>query len=265
MENNTKTEEEKNMLNGFRRMVIRSYITGYTLKKLRRKTPRIGYGINMDTPLDDLPYKLVKKIYSHYKEYLDDKRKFNKKVDKIVNSMTKTIKKESSKLNTLRSKMETIEESITDPDTLYIKYQKSGDTSGTQVSDVEKFAPGEVFVSNADPVKYGMIGGGNNVDGSSQASAISNPVGKGSSVSISEGVYFISGCFTYVPSSTLILDKYTNNPSNIIGLQVTESIVTSGTDATLVDNAQGVPNTSAPGANRYQISTTLIKEPIDIS
>lgn len=151
-----------------------------------------------------------------------------------------------------------------DPDTLYIKYQKSGDTSGTQVSDVEKFAPGEVFVSNADPVKYGMIGGGNNVDGSSQASAISNPVGKGSSVSISEGVYFISGCFTYVPSSTLILDKYTNNPSNIIGLQVTESIVTSGTDATLVDNAQGVPNTSAPGANRYQISTTLIKEPIDI-
>ena len=120
MENNTKTEEEKNMLNGFRRTFIRKYITGYTLKKLIRK---IGYGINIDTPLDDLPYKLVKKIYSHYKEYLDDKRKFNKKVDKMMDSMTKTIKKESSKLNTLRSKMKTIEESIADPDTLYIKYK----------------------------------------------------------------------------------------------------------------------------------------------
>ena len=123
LENNAKTEEDKKMLEGFRRTIIRRYITGYTLKKLRRKTPIIGYGINMDTPLDDLPYNLVKDIYSHYMEYLDDKRKFNKKVDKIVNSMTKTIKKESSKLNTLRSKMKTIEESITDPDTLYIKYK----------------------------------------------------------------------------------------------------------------------------------------------
>jgi hypothetical protein len=123
LENNAKTEEEKNMLNGFRRTFIREYKKGYTLKRLRRKTPLIGYGINIDTPLDDLPYKLVKKISSHYMEYLDDKRKFNKKVDKMMDSMTKTIKKESSKLNTLRSKMKTIEESITDPDTLYIKYK----------------------------------------------------------------------------------------------------------------------------------------------
>lgn len=123
MENNAKTGEEKNMLEGFRRTFIREYKKGYTLKRLRRKTPLIGYGINMDTPLDDLPYKLVKKIYSHYMEYLDDKRKFNKKVDKMMDSMTKTIKKESSKLNTLRSKMKTIEESIADPDTLYIKYK----------------------------------------------------------------------------------------------------------------------------------------------
>lgn len=123
LENNAKTGEEKNMLEGFRRTFIREYKKGYTLKRLRRKTPLIGYGINIDTPLDDLPYKLVKKIYSHYMEYLDDKRKFNKKVDKMMDSMTKTIKKESSKLNTLRSKMKTIEESIADPDTLYIKYK----------------------------------------------------------------------------------------------------------------------------------------------
>ena len=145
------------------------------------------------------------------------------------------------------------------PDTLYIKYQKSGGTNNT----IEKFAPGEVFTSNADPVKYGMVGGGSDT-GTGSASNIANAIGQGSSVSITEGVYFISGCFTYVPSSTLILDKYTSNPSYIIGLQVAENIVTSASDATLVDNAQGVPNTSAPGANRYQVLTTLIKQPINI-
>ena len=147
-----------------------------------------------------------------------------------------------------------------DPDTVYIKYQKSGGTN----SDVEKFAAGEVFSSNGDPVKYGMVGSGSDT-GTGTASTIANSIGKGSSVAITEGVYFISGCFSYVPSATLILDKYSNNPSYIIGLQVSETIVTSGNDATLVDNAQGVPNTSAPGANRYQISTTLIKQPIGIA
>lgn len=151
-----------------------------------------------------------------------------------------------------------------DADTLYIKYQKSGGPTNN-LSTVEKFGVGEVFSSNADTPKFGMVGGGTNTDGANTASTISNAVGKGSAVSIAEGVYFIAGCFVYVGASTLILDKYTNNPSYIIGLQVAENEVSSSTDATLVDNAQGVPNTSAPGANRYQISTTLIKEPIDIA
>jgi len=147
-----------------------------------------------------------------------------------------------------------------DPDTLYIKYQKSGDTDNS----VETFAPGEAFISNGDPNKYGMVGGGTNPQGDGQASTISNPVGKGSAVSITEGVYFISGCFIQVPANTIILDKYTNSPSYIIGMKVTESVITSANDSTLVDNAQNVPNTSAPGANRYQISTEIIKEPLNI-
>ena len=139
------------------------------------------------------------------------------------------------------------------PDTLYIKYLKSDSTNGT----VGIFAAGDNFSSNASSSKAGQV---------RTTTSVSDPaVGKGSSVSISEGVYFISGCFTYVPASTIILDKYTNNPSYIIGLQVNETIISSGEDGTLVDNAQGVPNTSAPGANRYQITTTLIKQPINIA
>ena len=72
--------------------------------------------------------------------------------------------------------------------------------------------------------------------------------GQGSLVSIQEGVYFISGSYVYVPAESLVLEKYSGTPSYRVGLKVTESVVTSSTDATLVDNAQGVPNTAAPGA-----------------
>ena len=104
-----------------------------------------------------------------------------------------------------------------------------------------------------------------NSAGKSATLVSSGATGFGSTVNIEEGVYFISGTFVFVPAGSLILDKYTNTPNYIVGLKVTESEVTSGTDTSLLDNAQGVPNTAAPGANRYQISTTLIKEPLSLA
>src|SRR6056300_886484 len=147
-----------------------------------------------------------------------------------------------------------------DPATLYVKYTNSGTDNETSV-----FVAGEELSSNGSTVRYAMVGGGTNIDGSNTASSISTPIGQGSAVNIEEGVYFISGTFVYVPASSLILDKYTNTPNYIIGLKVTEDIVDSGTDTSLLDNAQGTPNTAAPGARRYRISTTLIKEPLNLA
>ena len=147
-----------------------------------------------------------------------------------------------------------------DPATLYVKYTSSGTNNATSV-----FAPGEELSSSASPTKYAMVGGGSNVDGSNTASTISTPTGQGSAVNIEEGAYFISGAFVYVPAGSLILDKYTNTPDYIIGLKVTQDIVDSVADTTLLDNAAGTPNTAAPGARRYRISTTLIKEPLNIA
>ena len=133
------------------------------------------------------------------------------------------------------------------PATLFVKYTSSGTNNTTSV-----FANGEELTSNGSPVRY--------------AKAVSSAAtGYGSTVNIEEGVYFISGTFAYVPGGSLILDKYTNTPNYIVGLKVTETVVESGTDSTLLDNAQGVPNTAAPGANRYQISTTLIKQPLALA
>lgn len=136
-----------------------------------------------------------------------------------------------------------------DPNTVYIKYI----TKGGSARNVATFSAGEEFSSSGSTTYYGKVGGGS-------GSSITNPTGLGAVANIEEGVYFISGTFVHVAAGSLILDKYTNTPSCTVGLSVTESIVDSAADTTLVDNAQGVPNTSAPGATRYQISTTLVKE-----
>jgi hypothetical protein len=133
---------------------------------------------------------------------------------------------------------------VAGPNTLYIKYINSGGTN----RDVNTFGVAEEFSSDGATTYYGKV------------QSTGTPVGQGSSVNIEEGVYFISGTFVYVPAGSLILDKYTNTPSYTIGLNVTEAIIDTDVDVTLKDNAQGTPNEAAPGATRYRISTTLVKE-----
>ena len=136
-----------------------------------------------------------------------------------------------------------------DAATLYVKYTNSGTNNTTST-----FAAGEELSSNAGTVRYAKV-----------KPSGDTPTGYGSAVNIEEGVYFIAGTFVYVPSGSLILDKYTNTPNYIVGLKVTESTVDSTTDTSLLDNAQGVPNTAAPGALRYKISTELIKQPLALA
>ena len=93
--------------------------------------------------------------------------------------------------------------------------------------------------------------------------ATSAPTGKGSSVSIAEGVFYVNGNFIKNASQTLVLDKYTNEPSYKVGVTVTEKIITSGDDSTLLDNAQGSFNFSAPGADRLMLALTFAKKTLD--
>jgi hypothetical protein len=163
--------------------------------------------------------------------------------------------------------------------TLYVKYTKSSATVDADVAGTTKFSAGEVLTTttapagagsttrkvrvggltagNATSAEYvGTTPGGNNADG---ASAITEMIGKGSIAYIEEGSYFISGTFVYVADQSLILEKYSGTPTTLIGLNVVESVVGSISDNTLLDNATGYPNASAPGADRYKISVTLVK------
>ncbi|NDB61175.1 DUF4815 domain-containing protein, partial [bacterium] len=130
----------------------------------------------------------------------------------------------------------------TDPDTLYVKYNKTG-TNNTSIA----FSSGETI--NATLIGSASI----------LATAVVNSTATGSAANIAAGVYYINGFHVSVTEQTLILDKYTNTPSYRIGLTITESFVTSNDDVSLVDNAQGSSNENAPGADRFKIDLTLAK------
>ena len=81
----------------------------------------------------------------------------------------------------------------------------------------------------------------------------------GSKITVSEGIVYVADHFVKHTTQTIILDKYTNEPSYKVGLVPNKSFVDYIEDQSLVDNAQGTPNFQAPGADRLKIDTTLTK------
>ena len=132
----------------------------------------------------------------------------------------------------------------TDPDTLFVKYSKSGGTNKNQFA----FSDGETIT-------------GTNSE-ATNVTAIVDTTATGAAAQVNAGSYYINGFLVNVLEQTIILDKYTNTPSYRVGLLVTESFVTPTEDNTLNDNAQGVSNTNAPGAHRFKIDLTLTKKAI---
>lgn len=128
-----------------------------------------------------------------------------------------------------------------DPDTVYVKYLNSGNSAETVADNSEVYTDGNATITTA----------------------ASDSTGFGSVCFLDEGIYFIEGNFVVVQQSSVVLDKYDTDPSYDIGLSVSEKIQTSAGDETLNDNATGAPNYAAPGAHRYEIKTTLVKQAVD--
>jgi hypothetical protein len=130
-----------------------------------------------------------------------------------------------------------------DPDTIYLQYENSGDGQ-------EK-----VFAASEHLKDIGA-------SGYSMQVATGTPAGFGSVAFLESGIYFIKGNFVVVQKEQLIIEKYGSTPTYDVGLKITESIITSAEDTSLNDNANGTSNYAAPGAHRYQIKTSLVAQAI---
>jgi hypothetical protein len=140
--------------------------------------------------------------------------------------------------------------------TLYLRYTASSNND----FETQTFIDGERLITESD-IDYGI---GVIRSGNVFATCLSqNSTGAGSVAEIQDGIYFIRGYFVRVNSQSLILDPYSSNPNYRVGLLVSEDIVTSFDDESLNDNAQGFSNFAAPGADRFRISTKLIKKDLN--
>ena len=128
-----------------------------------------------------------------------------------------------------------------EPDTLYVRYTNT--TAGTAGTNT--------------PIRVADGATLNGPNGKVVTAAASNATGTGTKVSVNEGDYFVQGHFVFADQQSLIVSRYTSNPTKDVGFKIVENIISSSDDASLFDNQGATPNIAAPGADRYQIKLTL--------
>lgn len=86
-----------------------------------------------------------------------------------------------------------------------------------------------------------------------------SPVGAGYGVTVGKGVIYQKGYFTRVNEHMVLVEKYANTGFNkAVGFDTSEAIINSNQDTSLLDNATGEPNVTAPGANRLKLTPALV-------
>jgi hypothetical protein len=86
-----------------------------------------------------------------------------------------------------------------------------------------------------------------------------NPVGVGYAITVGPGVVYQKGYFARVSEHLVVVYKYSNTPdAKSVGFDTSEYIINSNQDPSLLDNATGAPNVTAPGANRLKLTPSLV-------
>ncbi len=131
------------------------------------------------------------------------------------------------------------------PKTFYIRYTSTSSAN----SNTKTFLSGETLVANISGTIYTA-----NV---ANSAAVANVTGTGSRFSISEGVFFAKEHFIAFPTQSIIVDRYSPNPTAKVGFYVTEELIDASQDASLLDPAQEASNFAAPGADRLKLNPQL--------
>lgn len=91
----------------------------------------------------------------------------------------------------------------------------------------------------------------------------SGATGYSSWFEIEEGVVFAKDHFISFTTQSTILDRYNPNPTCKVGFYITEEIVNSAVDTSLLDPALEASNYAAPGADRLKLTATLSVRPYE--
>ncbi len=89
--------------------------------------------------------------------------------------------------------------------------------------------------------------------------SVANPVGNGYAFGVSEGVIYQKGYYLRVEPQIVIVNNYSSSPNNVVvGFDTKEEIITADIDTSLLDNALGTENHTAPGADRLKMTPLLV-------
>lgn len=168
-------------------------------------------------------------------------------VEELAYLVDKEISQNSDGTGVTGRVIRTIAATTTDSITLIILYTGGNNTPDTFGNE---FNAGELLYVVADPTKTITV------------SADANHTGRSAAASIQQGVYYLADHFCFIDEQVISVKKYADTVTDInarIGLQYTESTVTSDDDSSLLDNAAGSPNYAAPGADRYQIDVNFVQ------
>ena len=127
--------------------------------------------------------------------------------------------------------------------TLYVQYTSNDTATGLR----SNFLDGESLSLSVN----GII----TVEGA--FTVASNGTGFGSLFALGDGVVYADGFFVLNSAQTIIIDRYSQTPTQNVGYVLSETVVTSDDDTTLLDPASGSYNYTAPGADRLAVSTVL--------
>ena len=145
------------------------------------------------------------------------------------------------------------------PDTnvLLVKYLNGG-TANSYYANANEY---KTFATN-ETISYLPADGGAGQQANTfpAGSGSTSPFGFGSVYFTGEGIVFGKGYFVNVKPQAIILEKFTSKPSYKVGFKISETLVDSDDDQTLLDNARGSYNYTAPGADRLKLTATLTKK-----
>lgn len=90
------------------------------------------------------------------------------------------------------------------------------------------------------------------------ANSAMDPIGTGYGISVDDGIIYQKGYFSRVDKQLLVVNKYSNTDfTKSVGFHTNEDIINSNQDTSLLDNATGTSNYTAPGADRLKLTPVL--------